>query len=129
MVHVEIDHGDALRAVPLARVEGGNGGVGKNAKAHRPLAFSVVAAGTYLTEHVGDTGTLVHHSVDAGEARAYGPQRRLPGLAGHQRVGVEVDRRLPLGRSLALDPLEVGAGVGQGDGILDIVSERRLLAL
>ena len=129
VVHVEVDHGDALGAVLLARIEAGDGDVGEDAEAHGALVLGVMAAGAHLAEHVGDAGALVHHAVDGGEAGADRPQRRLPGLGRQHRVGIEMRRRLALGRALALDPVDVGARMGQRDGLLHVVPQRRLLAL
>src|SRR5438477_6215 len=53
VMHVEIDHGDAMQAVLLLGMAGCDGGVVEDAEAHRPDGLGVVARRALRHESVG----------------------------------------------------------------------------
>ena len=69
------------------------------------------------------------HAVDGREPGADGAQRRLPGLGRQHGVGIEPHGLLALGGARALDPVDVALRMRQRDLLLDVVAQRRLLAL
>ena len=72
-MHVEIDDGDALQAVRIERVLGGDGDVVENAKAHRRLRLGVMARRT----HGAERHVIIarKHRIDGRDAGAGGAVR------------------------------------------------------
>ena len=81
VVHIEVDDGDALEPVALARVPGGDGDVVQQAEAHRLGRAGVMAGRAHGAEGGGNVSG--EHRVGGGEAGAC----RLPG--GVERAGAE----------------------------------------
>ena len=112
-MHVEIDDGDALGAVLLLRVAGGDGDVVEQAEAHRPRGLGVMAGRARGDEGVG--GLLAHHLVDRMDGAAGRAQRRLEAAGRHGGVGVDPHQAL-LRRRVA-DAGDVVHRVAERDGL------------
>ena len=89
---VEIDDGDARKAVAGLRVAGGYGGIIEEAEAHRARGLGMMAGRPRGDKRVD--GTFAHNLVDRVDGAADGAQCGLEGAVRHRGVGVEVDQAL-----------------------------------
>ena len=87
VVHVPVDDGDALGAMRLLRMAGGDGGVVEQAEAHGRRLLGMVAGRARRHEDV--VGAAGEHVVDGGVGGADGGQRRLPAFRAHHGVGID----------------------------------------
>ena len=88
VMHVEVDDGHALQAVPLQRVLGADRDVVEKAEAHRAVVAGMVAGRAHRAEGVFEFAR--DDRVGGRQHRAGGTQRRVPGVRVHQGVGVDL---------------------------------------
>ena len=107
MMDIEIDDSDALGPMFRARVLGGNGGVGEQAKALDRIGFSMVAGRAGGAK--GVCGFAGHDLVNCRGGRAAGPQGCLKAAMRHRRVTVQHHARAVRRRRLCLaDGVNIG---------------------
>src|SRR6185312_15116680 len=99
VMNVPVDDGDALGAVLLLRVTGGDDGVVEEAKAHRPVGLGVVARRADGAKGIG--GEAAQNLVDRHADGAGCVRRRNEALRRYGGVGVEAGEAL--GRDRLLD--------------------------
>ncbi len=123
MMHVEIDHGDALGAMRGAGVDGGDRHIVEQAEAHGPCRLGMVSRRAHSAK--GVVGSAGHDLIDRVDHGSGGSERRLPAPRRHDRVGVEPDQ-VVLRRGGA-DRLDIAGRVHPLDH--GEIGERRLLSL
>ena len=87
VMDVPVDDGDALGAMLLLRMAGGDRGIVEQAKAHRGRALGMVAGRPRRDEDI--VGRARIDVVDRGVGGADRRQRRLPALRAHRGIGVD----------------------------------------
>ena len=114
MVDVEIDNGHARGAMVLTRIECGDGGVVKEAKAHGAVVFGVVARWTKGAE--GVVGLAAKHRINGRCCPADGAECRLKRMGRHDGVGVEIFQ--PLLRCHGVDSVDMFLGMGKAQVLI-----------
>ena len=109
VMDVPVDDRDALGAMRLLRVPGGDRGIVEEAEPHGAGALGVMAGRAHRRE--GVPGPPRHHLVDGLHGGADAAQHRLQGARRHGRVGV--DRDHAVARRHLLDRLHVGGRMGE----------------
>ena len=89
VMHVEIDDGDALEAMLLERVHGGDGDVVEQAEAHGAAAHRMVPRRAHAAK--GAVRLPVQHQVGGKHRRAGRVQRGVPGMRIHRGIRVQMN--------------------------------------
>ena len=90
VVNVEIDHGDALKAVRALRMTAGDGNGVEQAEPHGSIRFGMMARRSHSTEH--GIGLARHDRVYRLARGTDGPQGCFTGPRRHDRITVDLDK-------------------------------------
>ena len=88
VVHVEVHNRDALQAVPLQRVFGGDRHVVEKTEAHGAVVAGMVTGRAHRTESVFNLAG--HHRVGGGQRRTGAAQYRIPGKSIQRSVWIDL---------------------------------------
>jgi hypothetical protein len=106
MMEIEIDDGDALRAVNGLRMKSRNSSVVEQAEAHRFCDFGMMAGRPDAAKRI--VGFALHHFIDTADRSARSAQGRFPASGGDDGISLierdEVVFRLPFFKQVDIGP-------------------------